>query len=244
MKITKKTFKINDLYSYELNKNLYFYNLNIKTICYYSNYKTFMLNKLRKNLLCEKIQILKNTKNLLLSFQHKYKNTNNNYKNTDTYKILEILKTNHIKEYNYLFNNGFLIIEEYHKIQNCKYHNNIRFIQNLKDTIKKVDKSIKKYRIESKHKNNYFKYKINSYDLLMLNKYKLTYNIQKLIYYYLIKLKKSNINYKSLQALKNPIFQKLINDYTSNLAIIQKDFIDIIKNDLKSYTHKFLYKTI
>ena len=269
MKLTKKTFKINSLYDIKLDRNLHFYNLNIKTICYYINFKTYMLNKLRKNLLFEKIEILKNSKNLLLQVKYNYEKENNEYKNTNICKIFNkffytkylnkkenknkktiiknrktdlIIKEKWERDFKFLSN--FITIDELHKSQFLKYDNRKRFIENLKDTIKKIDKAIKKYQIEQKHNKDHFSYKINSYDLYMLNQYKITSNIQKVIYYYLIKLKKSHISKKSLNALRNPIFQKLVNDYSANLQEMQKDFIDIIKPTLKSYAHKFLYKTI
>jgi len=244
MKITKKRFNVNTLYDVELKYNIHINNLNVYTLCHYINYKTYMLNKLRKNLLFTKIEILRNSKNFLLRMLYHYKNLNDKYQKLEIYKILEVLRNEYKREYNFLINNNLLVITANDLKNHSEFFDRNRYIENLKYSIKRIDRAIKKYKKEMKSNKPYFKYKINSYDLYMLKNRKLTSNIQKVIYYYLIKLKKSKISNKTLKYLSSPLVKNLINSYTSNLSLISKDFYDILKNELKSYEYKFLYKEL
>lgn len=239
MKIRQYKYKISELKSIELNKNISFPLLNIKSLCYFINYKTFKINGLYLALLPTKIINLKVLKNHLLKMVSYY-----TQHNKETYEREHI---KFIKDFPQLYeqlktllnsdktDNTSDILKDYDKIDN--------YILQIKDSIKLIEKSINQHQKDLLNKKKFMEYKINSFDLQQLNKHLLTDNIKTNLYFYLIKLKKINVSQTTRIYLSNSLIQTALKEY-SDYDIIKNDFDDLIKTDLISFENRFLNKTI
>ena len=164
MKIQHYKFKVDDLKSIELDKNLSFPLMNIKSLCYLINYKTFKINGLYLRLLPYKINDLKLLKNHLLKMVSYYSQNKKDLYETEHIKFILDFPT----QYEIL--KGFLntdktketteILKDFYTFEN--------YIIQIKDTIKTIEKRINHYQKELKNKVMFQEFKINAYDLLQL----------------------------------------------------------------------------
>ena len=167
-----------------------------------------------------------------------------NGSNTDQiYKLHNNFKKLNYKLYTELLNYGLIdpvTDQQEQKINQIntyyKYINSVNFM------IKTITQRIKHYYKDYNNKKQLYSYKINSYDLLQLNKGIISYNVKKLSYYYLIKLKKTTITETTNNYLNQKVIKKVLNNYCKKE--ITTDFNLLILKDLKKFKDHFLFKTL
>ena len=243
MKIKQFQFKISELYSIQLNKNLSYPITNIHTLCKFINYKTFKLNSLYLFLIPEKIYKLKELKNQLLKIVYMYKSNTDSITQQDYFKQYTILKNQYPQHFKYFLDIGYIKeLSQEQKKNITQTQQQEYFIESIKYTTEQINKAIEKYKQDLKHNKNYFEYKINPYDLEKLQEHILTNNIKKVLYYYNIKLLKTTISKKSSVYLNNTYTQKVLKNYQKKEII--KDFDLMLVEDLNSFENFILNRTI
>jgi hypothetical protein len=212
-------------------------------------FKRLMFKKFKKSyslLDTEHLKFMYNNRQLL----------NDTDTDTDTDKLFKFLDTE-FKEVKTVYTIEVLTDTEQIQQQQKQFIKDTdiykRFIQSLKYTIKQIDKSIKHYETDLYNKEMLQDYKVNMFDLSELEKGKVTNNIKTILYFYIIKLKKTKISKKAYDYLngfyydtdtdKTIIIKDILNDY-SNYDNIKHDFKELIKNDLINFENRFLYKTV
>jgi len=248
MKIRKKTFKINDLKSFELSKKAVYINRDFKTLCSYNHYKTNRLNQIYLNLIFEKIQKLKTTKNRLIKIKSYFSKNKKNIINQDYFKIHNTLKNHFSNTYKELLSLNLIPKETNNQEENInKYFLFSNFILSINESIKQINKAIKHYLKENKSKNKFYEYQINNFDLKQLEKGQITENLKKLSFYSLVTIKKTKIkSYDYLTTKHKHLNDLCINDYLKEYTKTEiiKDFSEIIKPEIKAFTNWFLNKTL
>jgi len=235
---TKPKYQISKTFNLNIDNRLKYPIHNLTLLCKLLNYKTYKLNKLYLELLPDKINRLKTLKNFLL---HYYKQYQINHVEAKQIGLIDILI-----EYSDLLN------------INTKQLSKKAFMESItKYQLKFIDKKIKHYQKELKHKKLYFDYKITQYDLDQLHQNKITYNIKAMFYFYMIALKKQKhtetnrfyySGYVMTKTQKYSIREVIINYESQLLNQFETNqnigFNEIIKPDLESFKNWFLTKTI
>jgi hypothetical protein len=197
MQKVKNDFWALDNFGNEFKINYNSTNFNIFGLCSFEYYKTIYINNLYLNLIPLKIKILKETKNKLLMLKNNIPKVNketyikkkNLYATlkpvVNSFKVVSSFYPDSIGKLNKKFPLLYRDLKTYFSI---KYKNDIGINQDI--TL--IEKQIRFYYNELKHKSKRAKFKINVYDLTQLKKGVITKNVYNYIYFYLIKIKKTS----------------------------------------------------
>ena len=195
--------------------------MDIKLLCTYSNKLTYLKNGLYLQLLPTKINNLKELKNLLIRFMKLYP-----VMNKSDNDFMNIIRESSALIYDILYNDN----------------DNLEMSNRLKYGVKFIEKRINYYQKQLAHKKPIEKFKINTYDLIQLSDKILTDNVKKLIYFYLIKLRKMKISYTTSIYLRHKVINDIIQDYNNSLIV--NDLEEYLNKELSLFSNNFLNKTI
>lgn len=264
MKINLKSLELKKGLTVSLSGGVSYYNLNLKTLLYYENFKTTQLNLKYFYLVPQKILKLKELKNLLININRHWEQKIGSFEQDLKIQNLKTLKEENPQLFGELLQlsanseNNKAILENFLS-QEKEYLKAQSKDLKLKDLIKLIDKRIKQYKAIDRHRKPLFNYKITPRDLYLLEQGVTTENSKKIIYYYLIKLKKAKISNTTYFYLNHPLTKEILkanmeqntqynkeeglNNHIHKVAT-KNNFSELFKEELENFEQNFLNKCL